>query len=102
MTRLVLAILLAISMAMSSGPAFAGPSPDCAMARSSPGMADHQKMGCCTNDCAVACVPAVLGADPVDLPSVEPSVAPAVVSLAPVLTSVGRAITDPPPRTAHS
>ena len=102
MTRYVLAILLAISMAMSSGPAFAGPSPDCAMAHSSSGMVDHQKMGCCTPDCAVACVPAMLGAAVVDLPAVEPSTVPAAISLTAVLASAGATATDPPPRTTLS
>ena len=102
MTRLLLAILLAMSMAMASGPAFAGPSPDCAMAHSSSGMVDHQKMGCCTPDCALACVPAMLGAEAVDLTTVEPNAAPAPVSLTAVLASVGLAAADPPPRTIIS
>jgi len=65
-------------------------------------MVDHQKMGCCTPDCAVACVPAVLGAATVDLHAVEPSVAPSAISLTTFLASIGPAATDPPPRTTLS
>jgi len=72
------------------------------MAHSPSGMGDHQKMGCCTPDCAVACVPAVLGAAMVDLPAMEPSVAPAAVSLTIILASVSPTATDPPPRTTLS
>jgi len=94
-TRFLLAILLAISMAATSGPAFAAPAADCPMGG---GMVDHSKMGCCPPICAVTCLPAVLDDAAVDVPTVEPSSIPAT-ALAPVaLPSVTPAATDPPPR----
>jgi hypothetical protein len=99
---LILAILLTVSLAAASGPAFAAPSADCPMTHGSKGMIDHEKMGCCPPACAVNCPPAVLAAIEVDLPKVEPSVPPAVAMAAHLLHSVGLTAADPPPRSTIS
>lgn len=100
--RLLLAILLAFSLATASGPAFAVPAADCPMTKAPGGMANHDKMGCCGSDCAVTCPPAMLAAEPIDLATVEPSSAPAEVLPPNFLPSVGPVTTDPPPRTGTS
>ena len=97
--RLILAILLALSL-VGSGPAFAGPSSDCPMARSMP-MGDHQKMGCCTPDCAVAAPSAVLPVADIGVPDLPESPVPALAP-ASALHSVSPAAADPPPRTTIS
>jgi hypothetical protein len=101
-TRLLLAILLAISMAGTSGPAFAGPGTDCPMAHMSGGMSDHGKMGCCPPECAVTCPPAMLAAVVVDLPVIEtPPIAVAMPAIG-MPRSFNPAAVDPPPRTSNS
>ena len=100
--RLLLALLLAFSLATASGPAFAVPAADCPMTKAPGGMANHDKMGCCGSDCAMTCPPALLAAEPVDLVSVEPSSAPAETLPPSFLPSVSPLTTDPPPRTSIS
>jgi hypothetical protein len=97
-TRLILSILLAISMAGASGPAFAAPSADCPMAHMSQAMGHHDKMGCCPPECAVTCPAALLAAADVELPSIEPASMPGAMRIASVLPSVDPAAADPPPR----
>lgn len=102
-TRFVLAILLALSLASATGPALAGISAHCPMAVS--GIADHQDMGCCIPDCAPDCalvcpgavVPSAGGvaAEPRDRQS-------AAMRLVGMLSSRGPGATDPPPRTTIS
>jgi len=94
-----LAILLAISMAATSGPAFAAPAADCPMGG---GMGDHGKMGCCPPTCATTCLSAVLDAAAVDIPAIEPRSIPATASAVVALPSVTPTATDPPPRTILS
>lgn len=103
MTRFVLAILLALSLASATGPALAGLSAHCPMAVS--GTADHEEMGCCTPDCAPDCalvcpgavVPSAVGvtAEPQDRQ-------PAMMRPIEVLPSRGPGANDPPPRTTIS
>ncbi len=102
-TRFVLAILLALSLASATGPALAGISAHCPMAMS--GVSDHQDMGCCTPDCAPDCalvcpgavVPTAGGvaAESQDRQSMA-------VRLVDMLPSRGPGATDPPPRTTIS
>lgn len=101
-TRLFLAILLAISMAGASGPAFAAPAADCPMAHMPGGMGDHGKMGCCPPECAVTCPPAMLAAVATDLQVIEPALLPIAAPAMDLLRSFNPAATDPPPRTGVS
>lgn len=101
-TRLLLAFLLAFSLATGSGPAFAGPASDCPMTKAPGGMANHDKMGCCGSDCAVTCPPAMLTADPVELATIEPSSGPTAALPLKSLPSVNPLTIDPPPRTGTS
>lgn len=98
--RLFLLIWLALSLAAAPGPAFAAPAPDCGMASSD--MADHQKMGCCTPDCALASPAAAVLPSDLAFPAVDPQ--PRLTAAAPTeaLPSVNPAATDPPPRTSFS
>jgi hypothetical protein len=101
--KLLLCILLAISMAGTSGPAFAGPSADCAIAQMPGGMADHGKMGCCPPECAVTCPPAVLATPAFNLPpAVEPSCVEEHLAAMALWRSFNPAAADPPPRTIIS
>ena len=102
MTRLVLAIFLIFSLAVTSAPATAAPSPDCPMAteHSSPG--DHEAMGCCTPDCAITCVPAALQPADIHLSEMAASFFLATPLPAKSLSSLTPAIADPPPRISHS
>lgn len=100
--RLLLALLLAFSLATASGPAFAVPASNCAMTKAPGGMADHDKMGCCGSDCAVACAPAMLTVDPIDLAAIEPSSTAAATQARGMLPSVSPLTIDPPPRTSIS
>jgi hypothetical protein len=103
MTRLILAILLALSLASATGPALAGTAAHCPMAMT--GAGDHQDMGCCTPDCAPDCalvcpgavVPSAGGvaAEPQDRQS-------AAMRPVEMLPSRGPGAADPPPRTTIS
>ena len=103
MRQLFALILLALSLALASGPAFAVPADDCPMAASSsPGMS-HDEMGCCKPTCAPACATICPGAV---VPVIGRAEAPAepigtrLVSLSPApLHSTDLSGTDPPPRT---
>lgn len=97
--RLILAILIALSLATSPGPAFSAPSAGCSMPGAESGMApDHEEMGCCTAECAVQCPSAVLlGGDVGDAPFafVAP---PLEMRPTGALSSVNPSGLDPPPR----
>jgi len=106
MRRLIALIVLAVSLALASGPAFAVPATDCAMAGSSSSGMSHDDMDCCKPDCAPSCatlcppavVPAIGRADaPVALVS-----APLVALMPEPLYSTDLSTTDPPPRTTIS
>ena len=102
-TRFILAILLAFSLASATGPALAGLSAHCPMAVS--GMADHEDMGCCTPDCAPECALVCPGAvvpsagEVAGEPQDRQSAAMRPVGMPP---SRGPGAADPPPRTTNS
>lgn len=71
--KLIVAILIALSFIGSPGAARAAPSVSCTMAGADEGMApDHEKMGCCTPDCATPAPAAVLPGADVDEDAVDP------------------------------
>lgn len=98
--KLILAILIALSLIGSPGAAIAAPSASCTMAGADGGMAaDHEKMDCCSPECATPCPSAVLpmsglGEDGVELVAIadwQP--------LSGRLPSILLPTDDPPPRT---
>ncbi|MBX3562667.1 MAG: hypothetical protein KF780_12755 [Sphingomonas sp.] len=107
MTRLILTILVALSLVSAPGAAFAGPAAGCTMEgmsamngmRDMSGMdGDHDKMACCTPDCAIGCPAGVVpgagtsGSD-------EPLAAlPFAGMIARAPSSLGPGTADPPPR----
>lgn len=106
MRRLLALIVLALSLALASGPAFAMPKPDCPMAGSHQMQGDHQDMDCCAATCAPECATMCPGAV---MPFPERAAASAdqareqlVMRPADRLPSVDLAGTDPPPRTTFS
>jgi|GEM_PF-4498585 len=71
--KFILAILIALSLIGSPGAARAAPSASCSMAGADEGTAaDHEKMGCCTPDCATPAPAAVLPANGLHADPVEP------------------------------
>lgn len=98
--RVILALLMAMSLALSPSPAFSVPSGNCSMAGPAHVMpADHEDMGCCTADCRVSCPSALLpqaGEDRSGGPFKSGPVAPAAAG---IMDSVDPAGSDPPPRT---
>lgn len=106
MRRLFALIVLALSLALASGPAFAVPADDCPMAASSSSGTSHDEMDCCKPSCAPACAAICPGAV---MPVVGRTEAPAdpagtrLVSLSPAaLHSTDLSGADPPPRTTFS
>lgn len=104
MRRLFALIVLALSLALTSGPAFAV-RPDCPMAASSSGMS-HDEMDCCKPDCAPSCVTLCPGAV---VPAIGAADAPAepipmqLAALSPApLHSIDLSGADPPPRSTIS
>ena len=97
--KFILAILIALSLIGSPGAARAEPSVSCTMAGADNGMAaDHEKMGCCTPECATPAPAAVLPNADVDGDAVEPV---ALVDGQPEpggLPSIILSTDDPPPR----
>ena len=105
MRRLLALIVLALSLAVASGPAFATTVHDCPMTESQPMPVNHEDMGCCemtcAPDCAVVCPAAVE-------PSLGGDLTPANVGEkllarpADALRSAFLTGADPPPRTTFS
>lgn len=97
--KFILAILIALSLIGSPGAARAEPSASCTMAGADEGMAaDHEKMGCCTPECATPAPAAVLPNADVDGDPVEPV---ALLDGQPEpggLPSIILSTDDPPPR----
>ncbi len=98
--KLILAIFIALSLIGSPGAATAAPSVSCTMAGADEGVAaDHEKMDCCSPECATPCPSAVLpmlgfdedGKERIALASWQPVVG----SLPSILLSMD----DPPPKT---
>lgn len=105
MRRLFTLILLALSLAMTSGPAFAVPKANCPMATSEQMLGGHQDMDCC----AAACAPECAAVCPTGLiPFPERAATPAAPSesvpawIAATLPSANLAGPDPPPRATFS
>ena len=98
--KLLWAILIALSLIGSPGAAQAAPSVSCTMAGAAEGKAaDHEKMPCCTPDCATPCPTAVLPLLDLEQDSMEPL---GIADWRPAPTrfrSITPSIVDPPPRT---
>lgn len=106
MRRLLALLVLALSLAMASGPAFAVPKADCPMAGSGHMQVGHEDMDCCQKTCSPECATVCPGAV---MPFPGRAAAPAArvgdqVAMRPVdmLHSADLAGADPPPRTTFS
>lgn len=106
MRRLFALLVLALSLAMASGPAFAVPRVDCPMAQSNAMQGNHAEMDCCAAACAPDCATACPGAV---IPFPENAKAPDelfgdMLRLRPTdsLPSAEMAGADPPPRSTFS
>ena len=99
--KLVMAILIVLSLIGSPGAAEAAPSVSCTMAGADVGTAaDHEKMGCCTPDCATPAPAAVLPQDSLGVDQIGPVT---ILNLKPDqrhLSSINLGADDPPPRPA--
>lgn len=97
--KFILAILVALSLIGSPGAARAAPSVSCTMVGADEGMAsDHEKMACCTPDCATPAPAAVLPVADVDEDVVEPVELLAAQPEQGSLPSIILSTDDPPPR----
>jgi hypothetical protein len=106
MRRLLALIVLALSLAMASGPAFAVPKADCPMSASGQVQAGHEDMDCCQESCAPECAAICPGAV---MPFLGRSPAPAdpirdrlAMTHMEALHSADLSGADPPPRTTFS
>ena len=106
MRRLLALIVLALSLALASGPAFAVPAADCPMAGSSKTMHHDNNRDCCKPACAPNCA---MPCPSVVVPSLSRTAAPAeltgtqaIAALAAPLHSTAPSSADPPPRTIIS
>lgn len=107
MRRLFALLVLALSLAMAAGPAFAAvPKADCPMASGREMHGSHQDMDCCQQTCAPECAAICPGAV---MPFPGRAAAPADPiadqrAMTPVdaLHSIDLAGADPPPRTTFS
>ena len=99
MLKLILAIVIALSLVGSPGQARAAPSVSCTMPGADTGnAADHEKMGCCTPDCATPCPSALLPSGALDVAPLEPDAIAVGLPTHSGLTSLNHAAADPPPR----
>ena len=97
--KFILAILIALSLIGSPGAARAAPSVSCTMAGADEGTAaDHEKMGCCTPDCATPAPAAVLPAADLDGDPVQPVALLDALPEPGSLPSIILSMDDPPPR----
>lgn len=108
MIRCILSCLVALSL-LGGAPAVAAlaaqpvPANECSMVgQASDQPSKHEKMACCTSDCAVTGTAALAQRDGVQLPSPEPASAPLFLIPVTKLDSVDGATVDPPPRTRLS
>ncbi len=105
MQRLIALIVLALSLALTSGPAFAV-RPDCPMAASSSSTMSHDEMDCCKPDCAPSCATLCPGAVVPSIGRADPPAEPIAARLAGLnpapLHSRDPSGADPPPRTTFS
>ena len=97
--KFILVILIALSLIGSPGAARAAPSESCTVAGAHEGMAaDHEKMSCCTPECATPAPAAVLPQGDLEEDGVQP-VARLSGQLEPgSLPSIILSADDPPPR----
>jgi hypothetical protein len=98
--RAVLALLVALGLAVGTGPAMAAMR-DCAMASAGSGMdMDHRQDGCGsgTSDCAIACAPALLPEIEVPAPAELAHAIPPLTTPAASCDAFDPAADDPPPR----
>lgn len=99
MTKFILAILVALSLAASPSQAFSAPSAECSMPGADSGMAmDHEEMGCCTIDCAMGAPSAVLPGADAEAADIDPVSSPLAGPGSGVHPSASPAAIDPPPR----
>ena len=99
MLKLILAFVIALSFVGNPGQAQAAPSASCTMPGADTGSAaDHEKMGCCTPDCATPCPPALLPSGALDAAPLEPGAIAVWLPTQTGLTSSNPAAADPPPR----
>ena len=97
--KFILAILIALSLIGSPGAARAAPSVSCTMAGADEGTsADHEKMGCCTPDCATPAPAAVLPAGGLHRDLVKPVALVDGPQEPGSLPSIILSTDDPPPR----
>jgi len=97
--KLILAFVIALSLVGSPGQAQAAPSASCTMPGADSGSAaDHEKMGCCTPDCATPCPPAMLSNSLLGVVPLEPAALAVWLPTHAGLTSSNPAAADPPPR----
>jgi len=97
--KLILAIVTALSLVGSPGQTRAAPSVNCTMPGADTGnAADHEKMGCCTPDCATPCPSALLPSGVLDVAPLEPAALAVWLPTHAGLTSSNPAAADPPPR----
>ena len=99
MLKLILALVIALSLVGTPGQAQAAPSVSCTMPGADTGSAaDHEKMGCCTPDCATPCPPALLSSGVLNVGPLEPEALAVWLPTHTGLTSLNPAAADPPPR----
>ena len=97
--KLILAFVIALSLVGNPGQAQAAPSASCTMPGADTGSAaDHEKMGCCTPDCATPCPPALLPSGVLDAAPLELAALAIWLPGHTGLTSSNPAAADPPPR----
>lgn len=99
MIKLLLAIVVVLSLLGSPGAARSTLSASCSMPGAEHGQAaNHEKMGCCTLDCATPAPSAMLQSGPLGAALIEPTQiaiwGPSYLELVPV----NPAAADPPPR----
>ena len=97
--RLILALLIALSLIGSPGGATAAPSLSCTMAGADEGMAaDHEKMDCCSPECATPCPAAVLPMSDFDEDGTDRVASTGWQIVPGSLPSILLPTEDPPPR----
>lgn len=106
MRRLFALILLALSLAVTSGPAFAVPKADCPTDAPHQVQGDHEDRDCCAVTCASECATLCPGAV---VPSIDRALTPAepageqlAIRPAAIPPSADLSGIDPPPRTTFS
>ena len=97
-TRLFLAILIALSFVSGPATAVAAPAATCTMTGPMDSDADHSTMDCCTPACAVSCPPALIPMGGAPAPSDEVASAALWMPAAEEHPSFNPSALDPPPK----